>query len=236
MIGLAEVLVTRPGHLDMGALAVRFSENYDPRRGYGANAHRILADPEYRTDRRRVVDQYRLPGGSFANGAAMRVAPVALAFLGSREILSWIAEDQTKTTGHNHPLGHFRARLQALAIHRALEYASKGAVFRVQVFLNGLLSAAPGDFRQALRWITQHLTARAIIQAINLGGDTDTIGAMTGAIAGAYHGANALPDRWVQHLEQDDVDYVLELADRIHAQISTQGLGFHTSPGGAPHR
>lgn len=36
----------------------------------------------------------------------------------------------------------------------------------------------------------------AVRSAISLGGDTDTIGAMTGALAGAYNGYSAIPERW----------------------------------------
>jgi len=35
-----------------------------------------------------------------------------------------------------------------------------------------------------------------------LGGDRDTIGAMTGAISGAYHGLNAIPHEWLSKLEK----------------------------------
>ncbi|WP_303645401.1 ADP-ribosylglycohydrolase family protein [Halocatena pleomorpha] len=35
----------------------------------------------------------------------------------------------------------------------------------------------------------------AIVRSVNRGGDTDTIGAVTEAIAGARFGATALPDR-----------------------------------------
>lgn len=36
----------------------------------------------------------------------------------------------------------------------------------------------------------------ALIAAVNLGGDADTIGAVTGQIAGAYYGVGAIPWRW----------------------------------------
>lgn len=50
-----------------------------------------------------------------------------------------------------------------------------------------------------------------------------------------FHGAPV--GAWVQHLEQDDVDYVLESADRIHAQPSAQvELGSDASRGGEPSR
>jgi poly(ADP-ribose) glycohydrolase ARH3 len=53
----------------------------------------------------------------------------------------------------------------------------------------------------------------AAIYAISLGGDTDTIGAMTGAISGAYLGIEAIPRKWQERLENRD--YVMELADRL---------------------
>jgi poly(ADP-ribose) glycohydrolase ARH3 len=53
----------------------------------------------------------------------------------------------------------------------------------------------------------------AVIYAISLGGDTDTIGAMTGAISGAYLGIEAIPGKWQERLENRD--YIAELADRL---------------------
>lgn len=41
----------------------------------------------------------------------------------------------------------------------------------------------------------------AVVYAVSLGGDADTIGAMTGAIAGAYWGVEAIPQRWRDKLE-----------------------------------
>lgn len=37
-----------------------------------------------------------------------------------------------------------------------------------------------------------------LVAAVNLGGDSDTIGAVFGQIAGAYYGFDAIPDRWVK--------------------------------------
>ena len=49
--------------------------------------------------------------------------------------------------------------------------------------------------------------------AISLGGDTDTIGAMTGAIAGAYHGLEKIPENWREKLEKKD--YIEKLANDL---------------------
>ena len=41
----------------------------------------------------------------------------------------------------------------------------------------------------------------SILDAISLGGDTDTIAAMTGAISGASYGAQGIPNSWKNKLE-----------------------------------
>jgi len=42
----------------------------------------------------------------------------------------------------------------------------------------------------------------AVLSAVNLGGDADTVGACTGALAGAYWGLDRIPGRWKQQLEE----------------------------------
>ncbi len=49
--------------------------------------------------------------------------------------------------------------------------------------------------------------------AISLGGDADTIGAMTGAISGAFRGKTDIPDSWIEKLE--DLQKIINLADRL---------------------
>jgi poly(ADP-ribose) glycohydrolase ARH3 len=45
------------------------------------------------------------------------------------------------------------------------------------------------------------------------GGDRDTLGAMAGAISGAYLGLEAIPQSWRQKLE--DLTYIEGLASRL---------------------
>jgi len=40
-----------------------------------------------------------------------------------------------------------------------------------------------------------------VIHAVNFGGDTDTVGAMAGALVGALHGASWIPARWYNNIE-----------------------------------
>ncbi len=50
-----------------------------------------------------------------------------------------------------------------------------------------------------------------LIAAVNLGGDSDTIGAVFGQIAGAYYGFTAIPKRWVEAVKTwEKVDRLIE--------------------------
>ena len=44
------------------------------------------------------------------------------------------------------------------------------------------------------------LPARAVVRAANRGGDADAVAAIAGALAGAEHGADAIPKRWLRSL------------------------------------
>jgi poly(ADP-ribose) glycohydrolase ARH3 len=56
-----------------------------------------------------------------------------------------------------------------------------------------------------------------VVTAINCGGDTDTIGAMAGALAGAYYGYSSIPAGWLDPLENgaSGRDYVQSLAEKL---------------------
>jgi poly(ADP-ribose) glycohydrolase ARH3 len=58
---------------------------------------------------------------------------------------------------------------------------------------------------------------KALKRAISIGGDTDTICAMTGSLLGAYHGMDIFPKAWLDLMENGEkgLDYILSLADRI---------------------
>jgi ADP-ribosyl-[dinitrogen reductase] hydrolase len=45
----------------------------------------------------------------------------------------------------------------------------------------------------------------AIIEAVNAGGDTDSIACVTGALCGARHGMDAFPGRWIKGLENREL-------------------------------
>lgn len=63
---------------------------------------------------------------------------------------------------------------------------------------NGAVWPCLGSAVWALRTTISYETA--VRAAIDLGGDTDTVAAVTGALAGAVHGINAVPERWTAAL------------------------------------
>lgn len=52
-----------------------------------------------------------------------------------------------------------------------------------------------------------------VLNAVNLGGDTDTIGALAGGVAGIMYGMESIPDEWISALRgRDIIDGVLDHA------------------------
>ena len=55
----------------------------------------------------------------------------------------------------------------------------------------------------------------AVLQAVNLGNDTDTTAAVTGAVAGLLYGYQSIPSTWVQSLAR--LEDILDLCQRLSA-------------------
>lgn len=59
--------------------------------------------------------------------------------------------------------------------------------------------------------------SEAVLKAVNLGGDTDTTGAITGGIAGIYYGFETIPDEWISELvRKKDIERLcVKLEDKL---------------------
>lgn len=68
---------------------------------------------------------------------------------------------------------------------------------------------------EASLWVIMNTKnySQAIIGAIHLGGDTDTIGAITGSIAGLLYGVDTIPDRWIKKLRR--IEYLEDIAKQF---------------------
>ncbi|NES99498.1 MAG: ADP-ribosylglycohydrolase family protein [Sphaerospermopsis sp. SIO1G1] len=60
--------------------------------------------------------------------------------------------------------------------------------------------------------------AQAVLQAVNLGGDTDTTGAVTGGLAGIYYGVENIPSQWLEQIARQQE--IIDLAHRLSLAIS----------------
>ncbi|MBW1740361.1 MAG: ADP-ribosylglycohydrolase family protein [Deltaproteobacteria bacterium] len=95
-----------------------------------------------------------------------------------------------------------------------------------------MIEAIAGQYRLSLRAIESVPAAigafvltdtfqEAVVLAVNLGGDTDTIGAMAGAIAGAYYGYAQIPQEWLNVLENEAKgrDYIIHCVKHIVSSL-----------------
>lgn len=62
----------------------------------------------------------------------------------------------------------------------------------------------------------------AVVNAVNRGGDADTIGAITGGLAGAMYGYLKIPDRWIEALDDEIYDELCNLAGVAHENLTWQ--------------
>ncbi len=245
MIGVAESLVRNNG-FNGADMARTFIQNYDAKRGYGPGSTgalaRIRAGESWETASKQLFGGK----GSYGNGAAMRIAPVGLFYYDNPAALRDVAYQSSQIT-HAHELGKEGAAVQAFAIALAVRSQKKGMLAELKEFghndvykdkirmIETLLDIEPteeeiaaqlGNGMAAFNSVPTAIYSflrfdsyeDSVIYAVRLGGDTDTIGAMTGAISGAYYGDGAIPRDGVERLEEGEKGkrYIKMLADTLY--------------------
>lgn len=75
------------------------------------------------------------------------------------------------------------------------------------------------DSLEAAIWVTlkSENYKEAVIGAINLGGDTDTIGALTGALAGIIYGYDFIPEEWKDALAKKE--YLMDIFEEFSENV-----------------
>ena len=146
------------------------------------------------------------------NGSLMRLAPISIFYHRhpEEEILIKCAQSSKVT----HSSGDCKAACRALGkiLHQCLlgkgkpelciDPAIKSMVrtgIKSDGYVINTLNAALWAF-----WKTDNFED-CIIHAVNLGDDSDTVGAVAGMIAGAYYGYDSIPRRWLYNLQQKDL-------------------------------
>lgn len=162
-------------------------------------------------------------GRSAGNGSVMRIAPVAIA--GSR----WdeaatvaVARAQSDLTHHDPAAGWGAAIVAALVRRLILGQEFEAALAAALAVVDDPQQAATYSELLAPTWAPDRATRNgtvwgcvasavwavrhgatvedAIVAAVDLGGDTDTVAAVTGTIAGARAGVVRIPSRWTTPL------------------------------------
>jgi ADP-ribosyl-[dinitrogen reductase] hydrolase len=177
----------------------------------------------------RLVHQRR--GGSRSNGSVMRGFPLGI-FYPAPEVYS-LSLACSRLTHFDTVGGHCSAFLnvmvsdmcrgdvRAVAFRHARSLCTHNEVHAVlgsydQYDPDPSLDAV-GCSHAALRCFMDAKTLEhAILSAVNLGGDADTVGACCGALSGACWGLDAVPERWRAGLER--YGELVQLAGRVWAE------------------
>lgn len=201
------IMESKPDWSDLGAQAVRCMREVGrpyPHCGYGGRFYGWMYsdDPQ--------------PYNSFGNGAAMRVSACGFAAksLGEAKLLSKLVTEVT----HNHPEGIKGAEATAVAIYMARTGCSmeeiREAIDREYYPMDFTLDGIRASYRfneTCQDTVPQALTAffestgfeDAIRNAISIGGDSDTLAAITGGIAEACYGVpESLRAKAVEYLDE----------------------------------
>lgn len=161
-----------------------------PKGGYGASFARWVQSDNPK------------PYGSYGNGSAMRVSPCGWLFDSEKEVL--VEAKKSAECTHNHPEGIKGAQCVAHCIYLARTNTSKDSIAqKVQELYGYDLNQTYEDIRKinTFNETCQVTVPQAIIcflesfdfesairMAVSIGGDSDTIAAITGSIAEAYYG------------------------------------------------
>lgn len=164
---------------------------------------------------------------SQANGAMMRVSPIGIfgAKLGLDTVQLWAQKDAELT--HPNPVCVHSNILYAMAIAQAiitgcsaeqlyldvLQWCEELKVEKsVRLAVTKASECPPDDYLHQQGWVLiafqnalwqlLHASsfASAVSDTVGRGGDTDTNGAICGALLGAVHGRAAVPSRWVDKI------------------------------------
>ena len=195
---------------DLSALAVKRMQEFGRRFPYAGYGGRF--DEWLRTNNPQ-------PYNSWGNGSAMRVSACGWAANSLEEAV--VLSNTVTAVTHNHPEGLKGAAATAVCVYLARTGASMDEIrhyveenyYKIDFTLDEIRPtydfdvSCQGSVPQALESFFESTSFEdAIRNAISIGGDSDTIGAIAGAVAGAYYG---VPDD-IRHMTMYYLDTFLE--------------------------
>ena len=180
----------------------------------------------WRYAQKNYGDRFRLwmndpllkPYNSFGNGAAMRVSPCCIAAKNLDEVKAFSYAVTAVT--HNHPEGIKGAEAAAVAGFLAKSHPT---IQTIENYINehyysmdftldqirdsyGYDVTCQGTVLVALKAFFESTSFEdAIRNAISVGGDSDTIAAITGGVAGIYYGTEGYKETVYQYLDNEQI-------------------------------
>lgn len=175
---------------------------------------------------------------SNGNGSLMRIIPFALYGYCRQEDVRYLAEVGSALT-HAHLRSKIACYVYSLIIVKMLDNPSKDVIGEAiseaknyygsseeWAYYEPLFSIAVRerdtikstgyvvDSLEAALWclLTTNSYKECVLKAVNLGGDTDTVAAIAGGLAGALYGLDAIPKEWLDTLLKRD--YIEELCEK----------------------
>src|SRR6516164_7804187 len=170
------------------------------------------------------------------NGSLMRLAPIPLAFRRAPRLAVYYAAESSKTT-HAVPAAIDACKFYTALILGALDGRSKEKILSPDFYQGSSLTpeigeVADGSYKQknlpaiaGAGYVVRSLEAAlwafyrsdtfkaGALLAANLGDDSDTVAAVQ--LAGAFHGAEAIPAVWLEKLTMRDL--IRQLTDDLLA-------------------
>ena len=199
---------------DYGVSIKEWGRNY-PDAGYGGTFIQWLASDSFE------------PYNSWGNGSAMRVSPVGFAFDTVEEVLA--EAEKSAAVTHNHPEGIKGAQATALAVFLARTGIEKKEIKkeiagRFQYDLNRTLDEIRPSYSfevSCQRSVPESIMAflessdfeDAVRNAVSLGGDSDTMACIAGAIAQAYY--KDIPIHILENVRQRLPEEMLEVVEKF---------------------
>lgn len=216
-VAVADALLTDG---DFAAAMQKWGRKY-PRAGYGGKFIQWIFsnDPK--------------PYGSWGNGSAMRVSPCAL-IAGSLEEALELAERSAAVT-HDHPDGIKGAKAIAAAVYLAKTGRTKEEIrdyieenyYSLDFTLDEIRpryrfdASCRGSVPQAIVAFLESTDFEdAIRNAVSLGGDSDTIGAMAGSIAWRFYSRENGPTARMREIWAEAAGYLPDEMLRIVQEMS----------------
>ncbi len=163
-------------------------------------------------------------GSNAGNGSVMRCPPLAIPYATDWERLVEVSRQSSQIT-HADPRCTYGCAVLNLTVagllkdadtplQDALDYVSEDAPAELVTALEPIAQGDSVDRLETSGYVVHSLQTglhdglcagsaeEAIVTAVNRGGDTDTIGAIAGSVAGARFGASQLPNRWLSATEE----------------------------------